>query len=63
MVGKRVYAPSLDGKLYVLDLDKGTHLRSYTLGKNLAASPAIAGDRLVIGNTDGVLYCLGKKEK
>jgi len=43
------FAGSLDGKLYVLDLAKGTLLRRFDLGGALVASPAVGGDRLVVG--------------
>jgi outer membrane protein assembly factor BamB len=61
VVGKRVYAPSMDGKLYVLDLEAGKLLETFTLGQQITASPAVSDNRLVIGTVDGVLYCLGKK--
>ena len=34
---------------------------SIEAGGKFVASPAVAGERLVIGNTDGTLYCFGKK--
>jgi outer membrane protein assembly factor BamB len=61
IVGKRVYAASLDGNLYVLDLDKGTQIQKLELGRGIAASPAVGRSCLVIGTREGVLYCLGKK--
>ncbi|MBL8793347.1 MAG: PQQ-binding-like beta-propeller repeat protein [Planctomycetia bacterium] len=61
VVGDKVYGPSLDGKLYVLDLAKGTLLQDVKLGAPLSASPAVGGGRLVIGTEKGTVYCLGKK--
>jgi outer membrane protein assembly factor BamB len=61
VVGKRVFAPSLDGSLYVLDLAKGTQLKKFDLGRGILASPAVGGNCLVIGTQDGYVYCLGKK--
>jgi outer membrane protein assembly factor BamB len=61
VVGKRVFAASLDGNLYELDLDKGTLLHKFALGREIAGSPAVGGGCLVIGNREGVVYCLGKK--
>src|SRR5207302_92531 len=62
IVGQRVYAPSLDGSLYVLDLDSGQQVQKLDLGRGIAASPAVADGRLVIGTIDGVLYCLGTRK-
>jgi outer membrane protein assembly factor BamB len=62
IAGQRVYAPSADGNLYVLDLAGGTLLQKLELGRGIDASPAVADGRLVIGTSDGVLYCLGQKK-
>jgi hypothetical protein len=32
------------------------------MGGRFSASPAISGGRVVIGNEDGTLYCLGGKK-
>jgi len=61
VVGERVYAPSLDGKMYVLDL-KGNAIDKYDLGSAAAASPAVGGKRLVIGTDKGVVHCFGEKK-
>jgi outer membrane protein assembly factor BamB len=62
IVGSRVFAASLDGKLYVLDLAKGTELKKHDLGSAVLASPAVGGGCLVVGTEKGVLYCLGAKK-
>lgn len=62
VVGSRVYAASLDGKLYVLDLAKGLELKKFDLGSAVAASPAVGEGCLVVGTEKGVLYCLGAKK-
>ena len=62
VAGKRVYVGSMDRNLYVLDLEKGTQVGKYNLGDGASGSPAVGGGCLVIGTTDGVLYCLGKKD-
>ena len=61
IVGKHVYFGSGNGTFYVVDLAKGTELQSLPLGQGITASPAVAHGGLVIGTTDGLLYCLGKK--
>ena len=55
------FAVGVAGTLWVLDAEKGTEVQSLPLGKNIKASPAVADGCLVIGTTDGMLYCLGKK--
>jgi outer membrane protein assembly factor BamB len=52
---------SFDGNLYALNLADGKELWKFTAGGDIAASPAIAGNRLLIGTRDGVLYCLRSK--
>ena len=58
---ERVYVGSLDGNLYVLDAARGTELQKLELGRGIQASPAVVSGRLVIGNTEGTIYCLGAK--
>ena len=53
---------SFDGNLYVLDVEKVTELTRFKLGNGIAASPAVAGDCLVIGTTEGTVYCLAGKK-
>jgi outer membrane protein assembly factor BamB len=59
VVGERVYVGSLDGNLYVLDLDKGTILKTLPLGKGITGSPAVGENCLIMGTNEGVVYCLG----
>jgi outer membrane protein assembly factor BamB len=53
----RVFVGSNDGRLYALDLARGTRLWEFEAGSPLSASPAVAAGRLVIGAQDGRLYC------
>jgi outer membrane protein assembly factor BamB len=62
VVGQRVYAPSMDGTLYVLDLANGRQVQKIPLDGPIAASPAVADGRLVLGTTKGTVYCLGAKK-
>jgi outer membrane protein assembly factor BamB len=57
----RVYVGAGDGRLYVLDLAKGTRVADFDAASGITASPAIAAGRLVIGTVDGQLYCFGGK--
>lgn len=61
IVGKRVYFGASGNTFYVLDLDTGKEVQSLKLGR-ITASPAVARGCVVIGNVDGMLYCLGKKD-
>lgn len=53
-----VYAASLDGFLYSLDLETGKNLGSIELDEGISASPAISDGKLIIGTQKGTLYCL-----
>jgi outer membrane protein assembly factor BamB len=52
-----VYAPSPDGNLYVLELARGRQVQKVALDGPVAASPAVADGRLVVGTIKGTLYC------
>jgi outer membrane protein assembly factor BamB len=54
-----------DGVLLVLDLADGMPVWHFAAGAAFHASPAIAGDLLVIGTMDGAVYgfTLGGKAK
>jgi len=62
VVGQRVYVGSSDRKLYVLDLVTGREVQKLDLDDEVTGSPAVAGDRLLIGTRAGTLYCLGAKK-
>lgn len=49
--------------LSALALASGAEVWRFETGAAIAASPAIAADRLVIGATDGTLYCFGREDK
>ena len=57
IAGDRVYAASMRGRLHGLDLATGAEMWTFEGASAFAASPAVASGRLVIGDTDGVLYC------
>ena len=61
IVGIAVFVGSSDGRLYALDRKTGKKVWEYEAGGDFVASPAVADGRLVIGNTDGTLYCFGSK--
>ena len=49
------------GKLYALAIDSGEPIWQFTIGSPVIASPSVVSGKLVIGATDGVLYCFGEK--
>lgn len=61
IVGERVYFGATGGSLHVLDLKTGKEVQSLDLGQGIVASAAVSRNCLVIGTTDGLLVCLGKK--
>ena len=61
-VGNRVFVATAEGKILALDLETGEPGWEFVSGSGFAASPSVAEMRLVIGTTDGVLYCFGEKK-
>jgi outer membrane protein assembly factor BamB len=57
VAGKLIYVGSLDGNLYVLDL-QGAVVQTIKIGAEVSASPAVANGCLVIGAHDGRVLCL-----
>jgi outer membrane protein assembly factor BamB len=51
---------SADGNLYGLSTANGRKLWQFTAGAEIKASPAVSKGRLVIGSTDGAIYCFGQ---
>ena len=50
-----------DKMVHALDPDTGAEIWRFETGAEIAASPAVAQGRLVIGTTDGAIYCFGAK--
>ena len=59
-LGSAFYVGCLTAICTSLTLPRGVGWRSLTLGRSILASPAVSNGCLVIGTTDGHLYCLGK---
>ena len=47
--------------MYLLDAVDGEVKWEYDAGGGFTASPAVVDGRIIIGNTDGTLYCFGHK--
>ena len=58
IAGKYAYVGA--NALVALALASGAEVWHFETGAAIAASPAVAAGRLVIGATDGVLYCFGR---
>jgi outer membrane protein assembly factor BamB len=61
--GQLAIAATTAGKLYLLDVATGDVKYENDFGGGFLASPAVVDSRIVIGNTDGTLYCLGSKSE
>ena len=66
VASKKVIAPSLDGNLYVLGLEKGELLQKVVLDGPIAGSVALAGNRVLVASDrkddkGGTLFLLGGK--
>jgi outer membrane protein assembly factor BamB len=61
IAGEKVVVGSLDGRLYIVDLNDGKELWSYEIGAPLFSSPAVDGGIIVIGSDDGRIYAFGEK--
>ncbi len=63
IVGDAAYYATGRGRLFGVGLKDGEERWTFEAGGSFKASPAVSEGRLVIGNTDGVLYCFGEKEE
>lgn len=61
IAGNSAFLATKRGMIHRVDLDTGEELWNYEAGGDFQASFAIADGKLVIGNTDGTLYCFGAK--
>ncbi len=60
IAGNLVFVATKRGRLIALDLATGKERWQFDAGGNFQASPAVADGKLVLGNTDGILYCFGE---
>jgi outer membrane protein assembly factor BamB len=59
IAGERIVAATAAGKLYLLDVKTGEVKWEQEMGGSFTASPAVVDGRIILGNGDGTLYCLG----
>lgn len=54
-----IYAPSLDGKIYILDAESGYELiDAIDLGSPISSSPVLSGNSIIVATEEGVVYAL-----
>jgi outer membrane protein assembly factor BamB len=61
IAGDRVVFGSMDGRLYIVNLDDGELITSYEIGAPIIGSPAVAGGLVVVGSDDGRVYVFGEE--
>ena len=53
---------SIDGRLYILDLENGKEMWSYEVGAAILSCPAVVDGMIVIGAEDGRVYAFGENK-
>jgi outer membrane protein assembly factor BamB len=61
IAGNTAFFGTVRGRLQAIDMATGKETWNNEVGGRFTASPAISDGRIVIGNEDGVLYCIGGK--
>jgi outer membrane protein assembly factor BamB len=61
IVGDVAFFGTVRGRLQTVDIKTGKELWDAEVGGRFSASPAVSDGCIVIGNEDGVLYCIGGK--
>jgi outer membrane protein assembly factor BamB len=63
IAGDLTFFGTVRGRLQAVDMKSGQEAWDTEVGGHFSASPAISDGRIVIGNEDGALYCIGGKKK
>ena len=63
IAGDRVVAATAAGKIYLLDPKSKETKWEYDAGGGFTGSPAVVDSKIILGNTDGTLYCFGSKKQ
>ena len=56
-----VVVGSGDGRIYMIDANKGEKIWSYEIGKPISSTPAIIKNLVVVGCEDGSVYAFGNR--
>jgi outer membrane protein assembly factor BamB len=63
IAGNLAIAATTAGKLYLIEVPTGEVKYENDFGGSFIASPAVVAGKIIIGNTDGTLYCLGTRHE
>jgi len=59
-----IYAPCLDGKVYILDAENGDELiDAIDMGSPVSSSPVLVEDSIIIVSGDGEIYSINNNQK
>ncbi|RIK73258.1 MAG: serine/threonine protein kinase [Planctomycetota bacterium] len=61
--GNIAFFGTVRGRLHAVDMTTGASVWEEEVGGRFSASPAASNGRIVIGNEDGTLYCIGGGEQ
>jgi outer membrane protein assembly factor BamB len=59
--GKDVVFGSNDGRIYLVDPAARTLKWSYRIGREIIAGPTVVGSKIIVGSTDGSVYCFNRE--
>jgi outer membrane protein assembly factor BamB len=62
IIGDLALAGTIRGRFHAIDVKTGKEVWQTDVGDRFTASPAVSDGRVVIGNEDGTLYCIGSKK-
>jgi outer membrane protein assembly factor BamB len=54
---------AMDGKLYLISRTNGEEIASYEIGEAISSTPAIVGNKIIVGCEDGNVYAFDTKGK
>ncbi len=61
IAGDQVVCATVKGRIFLLDIETGATMWEYDAGGGFVGSPAVVAGQLILGNTDGTLYCFGSQ--
>jgi len=63
IAGEKVVVGSMDGKLYLIDLNGGEMITRYEIGSSISSTCAVANGWIFVGCEDGNLYAFSTMNK
>lgn len=63
VIGDSVYAPCLDGKVYVFDRHDGDLETTVDLGSPISSSPLLVQDKMILVTEDGEIYSIDQSHQ